>query len=105
MTSGLTAGWNTLPFAVAQRAGSSYGLDYSGSVDYSVDPTSGTSAIPEPGSMLLLATGLLGLGGIRSWRKEQRGQRCGMTVSDAPVFVLTKSRLRTTPHQVVDHGD
>jgi len=56
--------------------------------------------------MLLLATGLLGLGGIRRWRKEQRGQRCGMTVSDAPVlFVLTKSRLRAMPPQGVDYGD
>lgn len=69
LTSGLTAGWNTLSFAVAQRAGSSYGLDYSGSVDFAADPPSAT---PEPASMLLFATGLLGLGGFRRWRKSTR---------------------------------
>ncbi|MGH9614838.1 MAG: PEP-CTERM sorting domain-containing protein [Bryobacteraceae bacterium] len=70
LTSGLMTGWNTLSFAVGQRAGSSYGLDYSGSVDFAADPPSAT---PEPASMLLFATGLLGLGGFRRWRKGQRG--------------------------------
>jgi PEP-CTERM motif len=48
----LTAGSNTLEFQVAQRAGSSFGLDYSG---YVTDPV----ATPEPGSGILLALGLL----------------------------------------------
>jgi hypothetical protein len=50
--SALQKGSNTLEFDVAQRAGSSFGLDYSGSV-------SETVSTPEPASALLLGLGLL----------------------------------------------
>jgi PEP-CTERM motif len=53
-TSVLTTGSNMLEFQVAQRAGSSFGLDYSGFV---TDPV----ATPEPGTGMLLALGLLGM--------------------------------------------
>lgn len=43
-------GVNTLQFVVTQEAGSSYGLDYSGSI-----------ATPEPSSLGLLAAGLIGI--------------------------------------------
>jgi hypothetical protein len=51
-TSALHTGSNTLEFDVAQRGGSSFGLDYSGSV-------SDTVSTPEPASALLLEFGLL----------------------------------------------
>jgi len=47
----LTDGTNTLSFVVYQEAGSSYGLDYAGSV----------TTAPEPGSLLMLGTGLMGI--------------------------------------------
>ncbi|MGA2419211.1 MAG: PEP-CTERM sorting domain-containing protein [Candidatus Acidiferrum sp.] len=52
-------GTNTLDFVVYQEAGSSFGLDYSGSV------TTAT-ATPEPGTLVLLGAGLLGLALIKS---------------------------------------
>ena len=53
-------GQNTLEFGVEQEAGSSFGLDYSGSVD----PT----AIPEPSSLLMLCGGILSLAAFRKKR-------------------------------------
>jgi len=47
----LVTGNNVLQFDVAQRAGSSYGLDYYGQINE-------TTAVPEPASMFLLGTGL-----------------------------------------------
>jgi hypothetical protein len=54
-------GGNTLEFDVAQRAGSSYGLDYSGSAGSSVSG-SVASTVPEPATWALMVTGALLLG-------------------------------------------
>jgi hypothetical protein len=47
----LQDGTNTLSFVVYQEAGSSYGLDYAGTV----------TTTPEPGSLVMLAMGLMGI--------------------------------------------
>ena len=49
----LKAGVNTMQFTVYQEGGASYGLDYAGAI----------TTVPEPGMMLLLGTGLLGVVG------------------------------------------
>jgi hypothetical protein len=52
-------GNNTLDFTVTQKAGSSFGLDYLGSV------TTTPSATPEPGTMLLLGAGVIALAALK----------------------------------------
>jgi hypothetical protein len=47
----LQDGTNTLSFVVYQEAGSSYGLDYSGTV----------TTTPEPGALMMLGMGLVGI--------------------------------------------
>jgi hypothetical protein len=64
-----TTGSNTLEFQVAQRAGSSFGLDYVATV---IDPL----PVSEPGSGILMAIGLLGLA-IAGFRREQSGLELG----------------------------
>jgi hypothetical protein len=60
--SDLLSGSNTLRFDVAQRMGSSYGLDYAGDV----------TSTPEPASMSLFGLGLVMLGGrlVRRLRRK-----------------------------------
>ncbi len=55
--SGFTAGTNDLRFDVKQVNGSNEGLDFSGSIQ-------SVSSVPEPFSLVLLGTGLLGLVGL-----------------------------------------
>jgi PEP-CTERM motif len=66
----LQTGLNTLEFQVWQRGGSSFGLDYSGSV---TDPV----ATPEPATLLLLSLGLgsLLLGDVLLRRNRSRLSR------------------------------
>jgi PEP-CTERM motif len=58
------AGLNTLQFDVQQEVAET-GLDFSGSVS----SVTTTSAIPEPGTLLLLGTGLIGSAGILMRKK------------------------------------
>ena len=59
----LVQGANTLRFDVAQRGGWSYGLNYSGSVDY--QPQNDEPEVPEPATYALIGMGLVAAGLLR----------------------------------------
>ena len=61
----LKDGVNTIQFTVYQEGGASYGLDYEGLIT-----TGTTSTVPEPGTMLLFGTGLLGV--VATARRKMR---------------------------------
>lgn len=55
----LVDGMNTISFDVYQEAGSSYGLDYAATI----------TTAPEPGVLMLLSSGLVGLGFLKPRRR------------------------------------
>ena len=61
----LKNGVNNIQFTVYQEAGSSFGLDYAGVIN---------GTVPEPGTMLLLSMGLLGVMGAQRKMRKRRMQ-------------------------------
>ena len=61
----LKDGVNNIQFTVYQVGSASFGLDYSGAINT-------VNTVPEPGTMLLLGTGLLGVAGAA--RRKLRGR-------------------------------
>lgn len=97
--SDLKEGSNTLEFMVAQENGSSFGLDYSGSV---TDPA---TSVPEPGMALLMMLGLMTVGGASFIRKASHPSASKTPMSrdeDIPARFFTCSRTDTRPSSELD---
>jgi len=97
--SDLNMGSNTLEFAVAQRNGGSFGLDYAGFV---TDPS---TTVPEPGLALLMMFGLVCVGGASFLRKTGQPSEHKELMShdnDIPATFFTTSRMNTAPSNELD---
>jgi hypothetical protein len=66
LTSALLPGINTLSFDVVQEAGVAYGLDYAGTINYSMPAV--ITATPEPATFALLG---LPLAALFAWRRRR----------------------------------
>jgi hypothetical protein len=97
--SDLNEGSNTLVFAVAQRNGVSFGLDYAGFV---TDPS---TTVPEPGMALLMMLGLVSVGGASFFRKTGRSFEHEEPMrhdSDIPSTFFKTSRVNPVPSNELD---
>ena len=71
----LKDGVNNIQFTVYQEGGASYGLDYAGVI---------TTTVPEPGTMLLLGIGLLGIAGLSAPRCGAPRAHCSQIDAGMP---------------------